>query len=118
MAQNFNLSTSALLDVFNILIHQTDYSNNRTVHEIHFAINTPQKMKFSIKDFFSKCEQIRRKLLICSHLLKKCLMENFFFCAVLAQLFSGLYRLEATQSISKSEFHYFKLGHYGGHVCL
>ena len=23
---------------------------------------TAQKMKFSIKDFFSKCEQIRRKL--------------------------------------------------------
>ena len=34
--------------------------------------------KFSIKDFFSKCDQIRR-----SHLLKKCLMENFFFCAVM-----------------------------------
>ena len=34
------------------------------------------------KDFFSKCEQIRRKLRICSHLLKKSLMENFMFCAV------------------------------------
>ena len=43
---------------------------------------------------------------------------KLLFCAVLAQLFSGLYRLEATESISKSEFHYFKLGHYGGHVCL
>ena len=42
-----------------------------------------QKMKFSIKDFFSKCEQIRRKLRIWSHLLKKSLMENFIFCAVL-----------------------------------
>ena len=29
-----------------------------------------QKMKFSIKDFFSKCDQIRRKLRIWSHLLK------------------------------------------------
>ena len=27
-------------------------------------INTAQKMKFSIKDFFNKCEQIRRKLRI------------------------------------------------------
>ena len=44
--------------------------------------DTAQKMKFSIKDFFSKCEQIRRKLRICSHLLKKSLMENFIFCAV------------------------------------
>ena len=36
-------------------------------------------MKFSIKDFFSKCEQIRSLLRIWSHLLKKSLMENFFF---------------------------------------
>ena len=41
-----------------------------------------KKMKFSIKDFFSKCEQIRRKLQIRSHLLKKSFMENFIFCAV------------------------------------
>ena len=30
-----------------------------------------QRMKFSIKDFFSKCVQIRRKLRIWSHLLEK-----------------------------------------------
>ena len=34
-------------------------------------------MKFSIKDFFSKCDQIRSFLRIWSHLLKKSLMENF-----------------------------------------
>ena len=39
-------------------------------------------MNFSIKDFFSKCDQIRRKLRIWSDLLKKSLMENFMFCAV------------------------------------
>ena len=39
-------------------------------------------MKFSIEDFFSKCDQIRRKLRIWSHLLKKPVMENFIFCAV------------------------------------
>ena len=39
-------------------------------------------MKFSIKDFFSKCDQIRRKLRIWSHLQQKPLMENFIFCAV------------------------------------
>ena len=44
-----------------------------------------QKMKFSIKDFFSKCDQIRRKLQIWSHLLKKSLMENFIFRAVNGQ---------------------------------
>ena len=38
-----------------------------------------KKMKFSIKDIFSKCDQIRRKMRIWSHLLKKSLMETSFF---------------------------------------
>ena len=46
-------------------------------------IYTTQKMKFSINDFFSKCDQIRMKLRIWSHLLKKSLMGNFIFCAVI-----------------------------------
>ena len=47
-------------------------------------------MKFSIKDFFSKCDQIRSFLRIWSLMLKKSLMENFIFCAVLiAQIFFG-----------------------------
>ena len=42
-----------------------------------------QKMKFSIKDFIIKCDQIRIKLQIQSHLLKKSLMEKFIFlCSV------------------------------------
>ena len=45
---------------------------------------TAQKMKFAIKDFCSKCDQICRKLRIWSHLLKKSLMENFVFCAVVS----------------------------------
>ena len=40
---------------------------------------TVQKMKFFINDFFSKSDQIRRKLWTWSHLLKKSLMENFIF---------------------------------------
>ena len=43
---------------------------------------TAEKMKFSVKDFFSICDQIRGKLRIWSYLLKKCLMESFIFCAV------------------------------------
>ena len=43
-------------------------------------------MKSRIKDFFSKCEQIRSLLFIRSHLLKKSLMEDNAvkaqFCAV------------------------------------
>ena len=41
-------------------------------------------MKFSIKDFFNKCDQIRRKMRIWSHLLEKSLTENFIFCVLLA----------------------------------
>ena len=44
-------------------------------------------MKFSIKDFFSKCDQIRSFLRIWSHLLNKSLMENFIFCALLEAKF-------------------------------
>ena len=40
-------------------------------------------MKLSIKDFSSKFDQIRRKLRIWSHLLKKSLIENFIFCTVI-----------------------------------
>ena len=40
-------------------------------------------MKFSIKDFFSKCDQICSFLRIWSRLLNKSLMENFIFCTVL-----------------------------------
>ena len=44
--------------------------------------NTAQKMKFFIKDFFSKSDQICKKLQIWSQLLKKFSMENLIFCAV------------------------------------
>ena len=52
------------------------------IHGFSDYSNTAQKMKFSIKDFFSKCDQIRSFLRIWSHLLKQSLMENFIFCAV------------------------------------
>ena len=39
-------------------------------------------MKFSIKYFFSKCDQIRSFLRIWLHLLKKSAMEIFIFCAM------------------------------------
>ena len=47
-----------------------------------YNANTAQKMKFSIKSFFSKFDQICCFLRIWSHLLKKSLMKNFIFCAV------------------------------------
>ena len=42
--------------------------------------NTAQKMKFTIKDLISKCDQIRRKLRIWSLLQGKSLLEKFIFC--------------------------------------
>ena len=47
-----------------------------------WGIDAAQKMKFSIMNFLSKCDQIRRKLRIWSNLLKKSSMENFIFYAV------------------------------------
>ena len=51
-------------------------------HWTKLCIHLCTKNKFSIKDFFSKCDQIGSFLKIRSHLLKKSLMENFIFCAV------------------------------------
>ena len=60
-------------------------------------------MEFSIKDFFSKHDQIRSFLRICSHLLKKSLMENFIFCAVLDKVLNTSLSLISTSTI---ENHY------------
>ena len=54
----------------------------RIVVMLQTVASTAQKMKFSIKDFFNKCDQIRSFLQIWSHFLKKSLMENFIFCTV------------------------------------
>ena len=45
-------------------------------------VSTVQKIKFSIKDFFSKCDQIHSFLRLWSHLLKKFLIKKIIFCAV------------------------------------
>ena len=46
-----------------------------TLFPLIISTSTTQKMKFSIKDFISKCDQIRRKR-IWSHLLKKSLKAH------------------------------------------
>ena len=46
------------------------------------TIHTAQKMKFSIKDFFTKCDQIRSFLRVWSHLLFKSLVGKLqFLCS-------------------------------------
>ena len=57
------------------------------------------KMRFTIKDFFSKCGQIRSFLRIWSHLLKTSLVENFLFWALL------LYLEEQINVLSKPYIH-------------
>ena len=51
-------------------------------------------MKFSIKDFSSKGDQIRRKLRIWSHLLKESLMENFLFLVVNQSLLTATFQVD------------------------
>ena len=52
------------------------------IASIIYWMDAAQKLKFSIKNFFSKCDQIHTKLQIWSLLLEKSLMENFIFWAV------------------------------------
>ena len=47
---------------------------------IEILNDTLQTMKFSIKGFFSKCDQICSFLRIRTYLLKKSFMENVIFC--------------------------------------
>ena len=61
---------------------------------------TTQNMKFCIKDFFSKCDQIRRILRIWSHFLKKFLTENF--CAVSLSYFTEWWTNNQNQLSSNS----------------
>ena len=51
----------------------------KTAPRVFCKTDTAQKMKFSIKDFFIKCDKIRRFQRIWANLLKKSLMENLFF---------------------------------------
>ena len=66
----------------------THYLGNKRMLDVQIFKQTPftaQKMKFSVMSVknFSKFDLIRSFLQIWSHLLKKSLMENFIFYAVL-----------------------------------
>ena len=85
--------TSQFLDlnvVKGMIFHETNCHKQKKKHWLNFNLvepllkthHTAQKMKFSIKDFFSKCDEIPRKMWIWPHLLKKSFMENLFFCTV------------------------------------
>ena len=63
-----------------ILINATD--TRSSTFSWNKVISTARKMKFSVKDFFSKRDQIRTFLQVWPHLLKKSLTENFIVCEV------------------------------------
>ena len=69
-----------------------------------------KKMKFSIKDFFTKCGQTRSFLWIWSHLLNTSLMENFIFFAV--KIFINTFFTEHLRTTTRSSRlqMFFKLG--------
>ena len=76
----------SLIKTLKRIIPSVDLCGNPRMISNHSLKNEPtfsaQKVKSSIKDFFSKCHQIRKKLRIWSHLLKKSLMKNFILCAM------------------------------------
>ena len=51
-----------------------------------------KKGSYILRIFFSKCDQIHRKLQIWPHLLKISLMENLILCAVVAAVAVTCYR--------------------------
>ena len=77
-------------------IHRKELSGKEKFVISHKTLH--KKMKFSIKEFSSKYDQIRS-----SHLLKKSLMENFIFCAV-KRLFSFTYLKSTLKEIWKSTY--------------
>ena len=79
-------------------------------------------MKFSIKEFFGKCAQIRKKLQVLSHFLKKSFIENFMFSIVLEfrQMFmmNLFLRLIDFVKALNTQFTKNKVFHYGFHKSI
>ena len=75
-------------------------------------IITAQKMKFSIRDIFSKCDKIRGKLRIWSHLLQKSLMQNLTFHTVdtTAMLTKFYFLVKESDLTSTRNFKFFRNG--------
>ena len=70
-------------------------------------------MKFSIKDFFSKCDQIRSFLRIWLHLLKKSLMETSSFVQCIISISSEKVRTTQVIDMSLSQTRNTVLGNSG-----
>ena len=72
------------------------------------GVVTAQKMKFSIKNFLSKCYQICSFLRIWSHLLKESLMENFIsYTVCISCLLVFLLNITSLKLFSTSSISYY-----------
>ena len=80
-----------------LTILQSEYQQIFSYRSFAKSLSLHKKMKFSIKEFFSKCDQIRRTLRIWSHLMKKSLMEFFVQCVIVV--------LSAVGTNFKKNFH-------------
>ena len=70
---------SPILCVCSVTFEQLYSKDYKRIMDLHCT-----EKKFFIKDFFSKYDRICSFLRIWSHFLKKSLMENLIFCAVLS----------------------------------
>ena len=78
----FTQCTFGILAPFYLRVHYAFMISCQAsvIESFHNKVHlTARKMKFSIKDFFSKCDQIRSFLPIWSPLMKKSLLETWFF---------------------------------------
>ena len=75
--------SSSLLFRILLIVFYTNYF--KKIQALLLCNSHCTKVKFSIKDNFSKCYQILKKQWIYLHLLKKSLIRNFIFCAVSVQ---------------------------------
>ena len=73
-------------------------------------------MKFSIKGFFSKDDQIRSLLRIWSHLLKKSLKKNFILCTVSAAINFSLQKPPHTRTLEDDSSE--NSGNFEGNILL
>ena len=69
IVHTFDLKRECLDYTVNFWHHYISVTYFNVRATLDFPAHTIQKMKFSVKEFFSKCEQIRSSLRIWSHLL-------------------------------------------------
>ena len=93
----FSIIKSIAVNLFNINFIFSLYMGKSYFFQVPFKylafdqfpyLPLNKKMKLSIKDFFSKYDQMNSFLRIWSYLLKKSLLENFIFRAVFLTSYS------------------------------